>query len=67
MCDRDQGYAVELAVPWRALGVNAPQAGQAWLGNLASHDPDAGARRMWLVDRDYDRPRRDWLGRLRFE
>jgi len=67
--DHDRGYAVELAVPWRALGFNAPQAGQGWLGNLANydHDDDTGRWRPWIADPDNHRLRRDWLARLRFE
>ncbi len=65
--DRDRGYVIELAVPWRALGLSAPQAGQAWFGNAAAHDADAGGWHPWIADRDYDGLRRDWLARLRFE
>ncbi len=65
--DRDRGYVVELAVPWRALGLSAPQAGQAWFGNVAAHDADARRWHPWVADRDYDGLRRDWLARLRFE
>lgn len=65
--DRDRGYVVELAVPWRALGLSAPQAGQEWFGNVATHDADARRWHPWAADRDYEGLRRDWLARLRFE
>lgn len=65
--DRDRGYVVELAVPWRALGLNAPQAGQEWFGNLAAHDADASRWHPWVADRDDEGLRRDWLARVRFE
>jgi hypothetical protein len=39
--DRDEGWTIELAIPWTSLGVDPPPAGESWRVNLARVEHEA--------------------------